>query len=822
MTRIYKILLFVLVLGITAAPVRAQVPIGNIENLTDQQLVVLMSQYQLFGLSELEMEMKAREKGLSSDQITLLKKRMALLDPSILKEVNNPAKNVSDPYEPRTKPVIKTAGAPRYADTSTSVLRPYGASIFENQNLSFDPDINIPTPQNYVIGVNDQITVDVFGVSDITKKLKVTPDGFIRFPNLGPVKVAGLTIEEARIKMRNALTKIYPGMANGSVSVQLSVTQIRTIRVTVIGEITRPGNYDISSLSTLMNALFVSGGPNTIGSFRNIELVRNGKTISVFDLYDFLLKADLTKNRLLQDGDVIRVNPYTARVAVKGAVKKPALFDVKSNETAADIIRFAGGFADLGYKEMIRVYRMGARNKEVISVKAAALPQFQLVSGDTLVVDQLANMYANRVTINGAVYYAGAYGINEMPSLKDLLLAARPREDAYIARALLRRLKPDFNPEFINFNINDVLSGKTNIPLVREDSIQIYHISDLREKYSVVIEGEVNRTGTYLFSENMTVQDLVLMAGGYRDGAALQKIEVSRRLRAAGNTQKDSAVYSLIREINLLADNANANTDELNFRLQPFDVVAVRKSPVYKEQIGVTIEGEVIYPGKYTLAGNAERISDLVKRAGGLKQKGFAGGAVLIRKTYRDISENDAALVNTKANLINTQSGKAAVVTSSSDTSIINDLYNEQKPVGIRLDKILENPGSAEDLFLVEGDVLKVPKELQTIQTFGAVNVPKQIVYYEGIRFKDALRESGRYSMNASRKNAYVIYPNGQVRKTRNLLFIRFHPSIRPGTEIYVPAKKPKAKLSTGEVVGIFSSLTSLVSILIVLINTNK
>lgn len=819
--RLYKVLLFVLVLALSSAPVAAQAPpTMNIENLTDQQLIILMSQYQLFGLSELEMEMKAREKGLTTDQITLLKKRMALLDPSILKDINNPVKNVSDPYEPRTKPLIKSAATQRYTDTTTTVLRPYGAAIFENQNLSFDPDINIPTPQNYVIGVNDQITVDVFGVSDITKKLKVTPDGFIRFPNLGPVKVAGLTIEDASIKMRNALTKIYPGMANGSVSVQLSVSQIRTIRVTVIGEITRPGNYDISSLSTLMNALFVSGGPNAIGSFRNIELVRNGKTISVFDLYDFLLKADLTKNRLLQDGDVIRVNPYTVRVAVKGAVKKPALFDVKPNESAADIIRFAGGFADLGYKEMIRVYRMGLRNKEVISVKAAALPQFQLVSGDTLVVDQLANMYANRVTINGAVYYAGAYGINEMPSLKDLLLAAKPREDAYTARALLRRLKSDFNPEFINFNINEVLSGKTNIPLLREDSIQIYHINDLREKYNVVIDGEVNRPGTYLFSDKMTVQDLVLMAGGYRDGAALQKIEVSRRLRAAGNTQKDSALYSLIREINLLADNANA--DELNFQLQPFDVVAVRKSPVYKEQIGVTIEGEVIYPGKYTLAGNAERISDLVKRAGGLKQKGFAGGAVLIRKTYRDISENDAALVNTKANLINTQSGKAAVVTSSSDTSIINDLYNEQKPVGIRLDKILANPGSAEDLFLVEGDVLKVPKELQTIQTFGAVNVPKQIVYYEGISFKDALRESGRYSMNASRKNAYVIYPNGQVRKTRNFLFIRFHPSIRPGTEIYVPAKKPKAKLSTGEVVGIFSSLTSLVSILIVLINTNK
>ena len=817
MTRYFKILLIILVLGLGTNQVSAQVPPMNIENMTDQQLIILMSQYQLYGLSELEMEMKAREKGLSSDQITLLKKRMAMLDPSILKEINAPTKTVADPYEPRAKVATKKPVGSVKHDTSSS-LRPFGAAIFDNEDLSFEPNINIPTPQNYVIGVNDQIVVDVYGVSDLTKRLKVTSEGDIRFPNLGPVKVAGLTVEDARVKMRKALTKIYPGMVNGSVSVQISVGQIRSIRVTLIGEIVRPGNYDISALSTLMNALYASGGPNEIGSFRSIELVRNGKSLVVFDLYDFLLKSDLTKNLLLQDGDVIRVNPYTTRVAVKGLVKKPALFDVKPNESAADMIRYAGGFADIGYKEVIRVYRMGARNKELISVKAAQLPQFKLVSGDTLVIAALADMYTNRVTINGAVYYSGAYGINELPTLRDVLLAAKPKEDAYVNRALLRRLKPDFNPEFINFNINDVLEGKFNIPLVREDSIQIYRINELREKYSVTIDGEIIRPGVYNFSENMSVQDLVLMANGYKDGASLQKIEVSRRLRVASNTQKDSAVYSLIKDIDLSA----GNTADLEFKLNPFDIVSVRKSPIYKEQISVIIEGEVVYPGKYTLAGNAERISDLVKRAGGLKQKGFAGGAMLIRRTYRDISENDAATINSKANLINTQSGKAATITSSSDTSIINDLYNEQKAVGIKLDQILATPGSAEDLFLLEGDMLKVPKELQTIQTFGAVNVPKQIVFHEGISFREAMRESGRYSMNASRKNAYVIYPNGQVRKTKNFLFFRFHPEIKKGTEIYVPARRPKGKLSTGEVVGIFSSVTSLATVLIVLINSNK
>ncbi len=799
------------------AELKAQAPSVNIENLTDQQLIILMSQYQLYGLSELEMEMRAREKGLTGDQINQLKKRMALLDPSLMKEINTPTKNTPDVYEPRTKINTKTPIATK-ADTSRS-LKPFGAAIFENDNLSFEPNLNIATPQNYIIGVNDQLNIDVYGVSDITKKLKVTPEGEIRFPNLGPVKVAGLSIEDARIKLRKALAKIYPGIASGAVSVQVSISQIRSIRVTLIGEIIRPGNYDISSLSTLMNALYVSGGPNQIGSFRNIELVRNGKTLVHFDLYDFLLKSDLTKNLLLQDGDIIRVNPYQTRVTLKGAVKKPALFDVNPSESAADILRFAGGFADIGYKEMIRVIRLGMRNKEILSVKATLLNNFKLMPGDTLVVDTLANMFTNRVTIQGAVYYGGAYGIAELPTLKDLLLAAKPKEDAFINLALLRRLKPDFTPEFINFNINDVLNGITQINLIREDSIQIFRISELREKYTVTINGEVNNPGIFNFSENMRAQDLVLMANGYKDGASLQKMEISRRLRTSNFSQKDSAVYSVIKEIDLSA--ANSNLGDLNFKLSPFDIVSVRKSPIYKEQISVSIEGEIVYPGAYTLSGNAERISDLLKRAGGLKQKGFAGGAVLIRKTYGTISENDAALVNTKTNLINTQSGLAAN-TQTADASNTNNLSKEQKPVGIRLDQILANPGSAEDLFLLEGDLLKVPKELQTIQTFGAVNVPKQIVYYEGISFRDALRESGRFSLNASRKNAYIIHPNGQVRKTRNFLFIRSYPKIKPGSEIYIPVKRPKQKLSTGEVVGIFSSLTSLVSILIVLINTRK
>jgi len=820
MKRIVLLIFFVIGLLGLIPEVHAQIPNISIEALSDQQIIGLMTQYQLLGLSELELEMKAREKGLSMEQINQLKKRVALIDFSTLKEGASMGTGMfksagEDSYTPRNR--IKSRSIASYYRDSTQKYFPFGYEIFENDELSFEPNINIATPQQYILGANDQLSIDIFGISDNTKKLTVSADGFIRYPNLGPVKVAGLNIEEAKAKMKTALAKIYPGIASGAVNVQIALTKLRSIRVTLIGEVYRPGNFELSSLSTIMNALYASGGPNKIGSFRDIELVRNGKVMARFDLYNFLLKSDLTQNLLLADGDVIRISPYTRRILLKGALKKQAYFDVKDNETAADIIRYAGGFADHAFKEWVRVFRMGASNKEILSVAQAKLNQFQFNSGDTLVVDSLANMYANRVLIGGAVYYGGAYSITQIPNLKALLDIAKPKEDVFVERGIIKRLKPDFSPEMIAFNVQDILTGKTSINLQREDSVHLYHIQELREKFLVQINGEVNNPGQYEYADNLTVQDLVLLAKGYKDGATLQNIEISRRVRIAGEQNKDSAVYSIIKEINLV----NPAPGDLRFNLKPFDIVSVRKSPVYKEQISVSVEGEVVFPGTYTLAGNAEKISDLIKRAGGLKQTGYAGGAVLIRKTYRDISSTDASIVNTKANLINTQSGKQAN-SNVSDTSAIQQLNREQKLVGIELDAILNKPGGSNDLILLEGDVLKVPKQLQTIQTFGAVNVPKQIVYYDGIRFKDAIIESGRYSMKAARRFAYAVYPNGQVRTTKRFLFFRSYPTIKPGTEIYVPEKGAKAKLSTGELVGIFSGLTSLVSILIVLINTSK
>jgi protein involved in polysaccharide export with SLBB domain len=388
-----------------AIPVLAQdIPV-DINNISDQQLAQIMLRYNLQGLAPEEVEQVLKQKGVPADQIIVLNRRIASLDPLTGASQNAYKTRTQDEITvPRKKiEIVGPSAAP-------GGLRIFGSEIFENQNLSFEPNLTISSPRNYVLGVGDEVIVDIYGLSESTKKLKINTEGYIRFPNLGPIKVGGLTIEEAQVRIREAASKIYTTIAGGSTKVMVSLGQLRSIRVTLVGEVKKPGNYSVSSLSTLMNALYASGGPSDLGSFRKIELVRNGKTISTLDLYDFLLKGDLSKNRILQDDDVIRVGTYESRVAVNGAVKKKALFDVKKGENAADVLRYAGGFADDAFKERIRVKRMGTSGFEVQSVKAEALATFSLHSGDTLVVDALAKTYTNRTFIDGAVYYPGEYG----------------------------------------------------------------------------------------------------------------------------------------------------------------------------------------------------------------------------------------------------------------------------------------------------------------------------------------------------------------------------------------------------------------------------
>jgi protein involved in polysaccharide export with SLBB domain len=799
-----------------AIPVLAQdIPV-DINNISDQQLAQIMLRYNLQGLAPEEVEQVLKQKGVPADQIIVLNRRIASLDP-----LTGASQNA---YKTRTKDEITV---PRKKieivepSEAVSSLRVFGSEIFENQNLSFEPNLTISTPRNYVIGVGDELIVDIYGLSESTKKLKVSTEGYIRFPNLGPIKVSGLTIDEAQVRIRESAAKIYTTIAGGSTRVMVTLGQLRSIRVTLVGEVKKPGNYTVSSLSTLMNALYASGGPSDLGSFRKIELVRNGKTITALDLYDFLLKGDLSKNRILQDEDVIRVGTYESRVVVSGAVKKNALFDLRKGENAADVLRYAGGFADRAYKERIRVKRMGSTGFEVHSVKQEGLASFNLLSGDTLVVDALANTYTNRATIDGAVYYPGEYGLNEFSNLKELLTAAHVKENAFQDRALVSRLNPDLTPAMLHFNVKDVLSGKTEIRLQREDKVHIYSLTGLRENYSVTINGEVNRPATFTYADNMRVQDLILLADGFKEGASRSRIEVSRRLSTKSTT--DTTAYSIIQSIDL----GSAKAEDLNFVLQPFDIISVRKSPSYRSQISVSVEGEVLYPGNYTLSGNKERLSDIIARAGGLKQTGYATGAILIRNTRANQTAADEALFSSKINTISNQSKRSSNNSfSATDTakiaSNVNGLLVDQKPVGIRLSEAMAQPGSIYDIILEEGDVIKVPKLIQTVQTFGAVNVPRQVAYRKDLGFRRLISESGWFAPNASRQYAYMVRPNGEIKTTKRFLFFRFYPTLEPGAEVYVPAKKVKIPISTPEYIALGTGLASLGGLIIALINTVK
>ncbi len=817
-----KKILFAIALCISAQ-VQAQISPMNMETISDDQLLQLISQYQLSGLSESEVEIKAREKGMSTDQILILKKRMALLDPTGFGVPANAAyNNKNDGYVERNR-ILTRGPSIRKRDSTGNTLYPFGDEWFDNIDFSFEPNPHVSSPSNFVIGVNDQLVVDVFGLSENTKKLKVTPDGFIRFPNLGPIRVAGLTLEEAKLKITKALTTIYPAIASGKTRVEVTLGHIRSIRVTVIGEVTRPGNYSMSSLSTLMHALYACGGPSSIGSIRKVSLVRAGKTIVDMDVYDFLLKGDLSKNVLLQDDDVIRVSPYTMRVGIRGSVKRPALFDLKEGENAQTLLQYAGGFTDKAMKEFVRIKRWGTTNREVLTVSADKLASFELMSGDTLYIDSLVRRFVNRVVVAGAVNYPGEFGLNEVKDLTTLLKLAQPSHQAFTERAMLIRRKDESIPSYIPFSIKEAIEGKINIKLEQEDSIFVLKTKDIQESYTVRINGEVNKPDTYFYAEGMRVQDLILLAGGLKDGASLQRMEISRRLRQSD--AQDTAVYAIIKAIDL-KQGIGFSSAETDVELQPFDIISIRKSPSYKEQITVRIEGEVMFPGTYTLAGNKERLTDIIERAGGLKQTAFTKGAILARRTYIGTTNADAAIFNNKLNLVNAQQKGANPLLTQTDTAqlraTLDNISAQHKPVAIYLDKALETPGSNEDLFLEEGDVLKVPRLFQTVQLFGAVNVPQQMAYGSGLSVRKMIRRSGGFTLQAAKRKVYVVHPNGTVGSTRRFFMIRSYPKLVPGAEVYVPIKKESGKLSAGEILSFGTGLLSLGGLIIALMNSIK
>ncbi|OIQ71961.1 polysialic acid transport protein KpsD precursor [mine drainage metagenome] len=547
------------------------------------------------------------------------------------------------------------------------------------------------------------MNIDLFGYSDANFKLKVSPDGTIRIPNLGPVKVAGLSFETAQQKIKSQLSKIYPQIASGQTSVQVTLGSIRSIRVTMIGEIQKPGTYTLPSLATIANALYVSGGPDAIGSYRDIQLVRNGKTIAVFDLYDFLLKGDLTKNLRLEDDDIIRVNPYETRVTITGAIKRKAIYEARKSETLEDLLAIAGGFDDYAYRSFIRVERNTKSAREAITVNADQFKTFTLLSGDHYSIDSISSRFTNKVVISGAVFHPGVYSTKEFATLKPLLEKAGLREEAYLQRAMIKRRNENYIPKTIDINLADILSGKTDFILQREDSVRVFSLLELLDKYSVTINGEVNRPDSYNYTDSMQLQDLILMAGGFKEGASGKKIEIARRVRDSVS-EKDSNRYSIVKVIEL-NKKLDENSDAPKFILQPFDIVSVRKNPSYLEQVSIKVEGQVMYPGDYSIEKRHERISDIIQRAGGFRSDAYLPGALLMRGKTEDANTKSQELQR-----LNLLSSSDSTKNLNSD-SLINKMNAYTSSIGINLQEALTHPGSKYDVFVEGGDRLVIPKE---------------------------------------------------------------------------------------------------------------
>lgn len=799
----------------------------KVDNLSDDQVRALVAEMKKNNIAFSDIDSYAQQKGIPDIEVSKLKSRIQQL--GLDKELdqknqdkkskdrddeNGTRKVEDDRTEERTtdkkdKEKLKTREEREQEKKRKKI---FGSELFNNKNLTFEPNLKMPTPPNYRLAADDEILIDVYGYSEVQHRLKVTPDGYIRIPNLGPVYVNGLTMEEAKNRITKQLATIYGGIRSGNTSVAISLGNIRSIRVLLIGEVVNPGSYTIPSLATVANALYVSGGPSENGSFRNIQVIRNGSVVTTFDLYDFLAHGDLTNNIVLQDQDIVKVNPYKTRVELMGEVKRQAIFEAKENESLQNIIDYAGGYTDLSFKDVIRAYRVNNKEREVVNVQASEVASFKLKSGDQFFIDSVLNRYSNRVTISGAVFHPGNYALEDNMTVKDLIKRADGvKETAALSRGLIRRLQADYTPSYINFNVQDALTGRSEVRLQKEDSVMIYSKFDLREEYEVRIDGEVNKPGYFNYADNMHLEDLIMMAGGLTDAASIQQVEISRRKRGGMYDPKDST-KAIVQRFDINADLSN-NPEAKAFVLQPFDEIVVRRSPAYATQSNVLISGEVIYPGDYTINSRSERISDLINRAGGLRSEAYPEGAVMMRKTF--INEGDSMLLANKLQVFYNK------LQDSTDIVRVQAAVDKKEQLlGINLEQIMKHPGSKYDLLLEEGDIIKVPKKLQTVQLFGEIYFPKKVRYDGGYKFRDYIHGAGGFTAQALKRRSYIVYANGEVKNTKRVFIFNSYPKVKPGAEIYVPTRKERKGLTGGEAVGLASGLASVALVIVTILNT--
>jgi protein involved in polysaccharide export with SLBB domain len=750
------------------------------QKLSDADVIQMAVQEKKSGATESEIAVKLMQRGATMEQIQRIRSQYARqitrkgLDDNVDNALGNAEARMRVSNEVNDNAILtyESDNAPDYVPESLSPSgkRVFGRNIFNNKSLTFEPQMNMPTPQNYVLGPGDLLVIDVYGASQDALKLTVSPDGDITIPGFGPIHVSGITVSAAQTKIQRKLGDYYENS-----SIKTTLGQTRTILVNVMGEVRTPGTYTLSAFATVFHALYRAGGINSLGTLRNIKVFRQGRLITVVDVYEFILNGRLAGNVRLQDNDVIQVGTYDCIVEIEGNVKRPMAYEMRKDESLATLLKYCGGFRGDAYKKSLRVERRNGQMKSIHNVEEFDFADFKVEDGDEIAVEGIYDRYENMVEVKGAVWRPGKYELGDkISSVRSLIEQAQGlTEEAMTSRAVMRRMKPNRTQEVISIDLEGIMNGSVaDMPLENEDVLFIPTLAEHQNLRTLTITGEVIFPGVYEYADNMTLEDFILQAGGLTDRASATKIDVNRRLRDPNATEASLEVaktFSFSLKDDYVVDG------EKNFVLEPYDIVQVRRSPVFRTPVQVTVNGEVTFRGNYTMETKNQRMSDVVKAAGGVLPGANIRGARLIRQ----MTEDERARMR---NVIELARQNADTKDSISlDKLELQTTYS----VGIHLDEALANPGCSQDIELVDGDNLIIPPFNHTVRISGDVNNPNTVAFEDGKNYKYYVEQAGGFAQRARKRHAFIVYQNGTIAVAKK-------GKVEPGCEIVVPTKSPR------------------------------
>ncbi|OXB05308.1 sugar transporter [Flavobacterium plurextorum] len=790
----------------------------KVDYLSDDEIAKVISQLKSNNATINDVESMAISKGMSQAEFDKLRARITAYEK---KNSSDKDKNKNKDQEDKSKKTDKDTEFGRkqekiknekIKDSLNALI--FGSELFDNPTLNFEPDLKMATPVNYILGSGDKLEVSVYGIQQFDDTVSVNYEGKINIQNVGQIAVGGMSIEAATQKIKAAIARVYTTVRSGQSQVSVSLSDIRTIKITIVGG-KQPGNYSISSLASVYNALHLAGGPGKNGSYRNIELIRNNKIYRNIDIYKFLVKGDQSDNVSLKDNDVIRIPAYTQRVTVEGEVKRPGIFEMKKGEKFSDLLSFASGFNEFAYTASVNVLQKTGKEFKVHDINESEYNTYLPQSGDVFRVTKILNRFENRIKIVGAVFRPDYYSYNEGMRISDLIIRAEGlKEDAYTKRARIIRLKTNLTTEIVNVDLSAALSGDLNadIELKREDIVTVYSILDFREEYKVTIDGEIKNPGEYEYFENLTLNDLVVQVGGLT-GSASKRVEIARMIKSDAIDDADPKRIELV-ELEITADN---NEQIKNFVLKPFDVINVRRMAVYEKPEMVKVSGAVTYPGKYVLANKKERVYNVVMRAGGLTSIANLDGMKIKRPIKEEQIEQ---LESVNLNIDKKSISEEEVNLKQKDTlksKLSKKLRDELKytTIPVNWEKIVDDKNHYSNVTLFPGDEIEVAVYNEGVKVMGNVLLTSEIPYRNGKGFKYYINSVGGVDNKGWKRKAYIIYPNGKAAVTSSFLFFRSYPKVEPDSQIIVPERPEKKKMSAGEWAGLGTAFASLALLIV-------